>query len=457
MKRSKAETIVHRQSIPDLRFEDQRLTSFSGLVILQALITRLGLRSRFRRCFAKQQSGRTFAPHVIFLWLVVHLFIGYRRLRDRDFYQDDPMVQRTLGLKHLPDVSTISRSLREADEDCVERVRGLARDLVLERAAGEALPRITLDFDGSVQSTQGHLEGTAVGYNKQKKGRRSYYPLFATVAQTQQFLDLLHRPGNVHDSRGASEFMEECFERVREACPQAQIESRMDSAFFGHEILFALDDLGVEFTASVPFERLVALKGIIENRKRWRRVDDRWSYFEMSWKPKSWDRSMRFVFLRQRAALQRKEPLQLDLFAPRDHTYQYTVIVTNKTMGAHQVARFHHGRGSQEGIFADGKSSAQLDYLPVRSLHGNQLYTLAAMMAHNLGREIQMEAYERDRGTTQKRAPLWQFESLRRLRHRLIQRAGRLTRPSGNLTLTMNANETLRAEITHLLDAQIAA
>ena len=149
--------------------------------------------------------------------------------------------------------------------------------------------------------------------------------------------------------------------------------------------------------------------------------------------------------------------VQLDLFMPRDYSYQYTVIVTNKTMGATKVARFHHGRGSQEGIFADGKSSAQLDYLPVRSLHGNQLYTLAAMMAHNLGREIQMEAYERDRGTTEKRAPLWQFESLRRLRHRFIQRAGRLTRPGGNLTLTMNANEALRDELTHLLDAQIAA
>ncbi len=267
MKRSKANTIAHRQSIPDLRFEDQQLTSFSGLVVLQVLITRLDLRSRFQRCFGKQQIGRIFAPHVIFLWLVVHLFVGYRRLRDRDFYQDDPMVQRTLGLKCLPDVSTISRCLREAGEECVERVRGLARDLVLERIVDEALPRITLDFDGSVQSTQGHLEGTAVGYNKQKKGRRSYYPLFATVAQTQQFLDLLHRPGNVHDSRGARDFMQACFERVREACPQTDIECRMDSAFFSQEILFALDDLGVEFTASVPFERLVALKGIVEGRK----------------------------------------------------------------------------------------------------------------------------------------------------------------------------------------------
>ena len=33
----------------------------------------------------------------------------------------------------------------------------------------------------------------------------------------------------------------------------------------------------------------------------------------------------------------------------------------------------------------------------------------------------------------------------------------RISIPSGNLTLTMNANETLRAELTHLLDAQIAA
>ncbi|MCP4901563.1 MAG: IS1380 family transposase [bacterium] len=456
MKRSKADVVSHRQSIPELRFEDQQLSSFAGLVVLQALIRRLDLRGRLRGCF-RPSGGRAFAPHLIFLWLIVHLFIGYRRLRDRDFYHDDPVVKRTVGVKYLPDVATISRSLGEADEFCVERVRQLSVDLVLERIIQEELPRVTIDFDGSVQSTQGHLEGTAVGYNKQKKGRRSYYPLFATVAQTQQFLDLLHRPGNVHDSRGARDFMQTCFETVREACPGVQLESRMDAAFFDQKILFALDDQRVEFTASVPFERLVALKGIVEQRKRWRRLDDTWAYFEMTWKPKSWDRSMRFVFLRQRAAKQHKEPLQLDLFAPRDYTYQYTVIVTNKTIGAQSVARFHHGRGSQEGIFADGKSSAQLDYLPVRKLHGNQLYTLAAMIAHNLAREIQMTAYERERGATQKRAPHWQFESLRRLRQRLIQRAGRLTRPGGKLTLTMNANETLRDELTHLLDTQIAA
>jgi hypothetical protein len=79
------------------------------------------------------------------------------------------------------------------------------------------------------------------------------------------------------------------------------------------------------------------------------------------------------------------------------------------------------------------------------------------VIAHNLGREIQIEAHAPSRGTTERRAPHWPFDSLRRLRHRLIQRAGRLTRPAGKLTLTLNANQALQDELTHLLDAQIAA
>ena len=70
-------------------------------------------------------------------------------------------------------------------------------------------PTVTLDFDGSVLSTNRHAEGAAVGFNKAKKGARSYYPLFGTVAQTGQVLDLLHRSGNVHDSNGALGFITE--------------------------------------------------------------------------------------------------------------------------------------------------------------------------------------------------------------------------------------------------------
>jgi hypothetical protein len=38
---------------------------------------------------------------------------------------------------------------------------------------------------------------------RSSRKRSQYYPLFSTIAQAGQFLDLLHRPGNVHDSRDA--------------------------------------------------------------------------------------------------------------------------------------------------------------------------------------------------------------------------------------------------------------
>lgn len=104
--------------------------------------------------------------------------VGHPRLRDLEYYRDDAMVKRVLGLKRLPDVATVSRALASADERSVEKVPEVSTSMVLERLAQEKLARVTLDFDGSVLSTGRHAEGTAVGFNKKKKGERSYYPWF---------------------------------------------------------------------------------------------------------------------------------------------------------------------------------------------------------------------------------------------------------------------------------------
>jgi len=51
----------------------------------------------------------------------------------------------------------------------------------------------------------------------------------------------------------------------------------------------------VKFTTSVPFERFLQLKEMIEDRKHCRKIDRQWSYFETSWKPKSCDTCYRFA------------------------------------------------------------------------------------------------------------------------------------------------------------------
>jgi hypothetical protein len=453
-KKSQIYSKVH--TIPEIEFESQRLTSFAGLVIFQSLFSQLNLKEKLRQCF-QHLKAPSYSHFTIVLVLIVHILLGCRKLRELDYYKDDLGVKRTLGLNRLPNVSTISRTLGSFDQQSVDNLRGLNRRTVLERIVEEDLARITMDFDGVVQSTAKHSEGTAVGFNRKKKGARSYYPLFSTIAQSGQVFDLLHRPGNVHDSNGATDFILSSIHEVQAVMPDITVESRMDGAFFSGQTIDALQNLGVEYSMSVPFERLSELKKFIENRKRWRTLAGGVSYFEMNWKPKSWKQPARFVFVRKKNKKVNKNPIQLDLFEPHEWGYDFKVIVTNKSCSAKKVLNFHNGRGSQEKIFAELQSQGQMDYVPVRRLIGNQIYLCSTIIAHNLTRELQMKATPRERGTTEKRSALWNFKGMFTILRSFIQRAGRFTSPQGRLKLTMSlGSEVAQKEFNELLDAAAA-
>ena len=453
MKPSRKDVRTKANAIPQLKFEDQRLTSFAGLVVFQKLFKVLNLKARVQRCFRHRSKGKVFPPARLFLQLIVHLLLGFRQLRHAEYYREDPLVQRVLGFDILADVGTLSRMLKDADPKSVEMLHALLGDMVLERLVLTALPRVTLDFDGSVQSTKRKAQGAAVGYNKKKKGARSYYPLFCTVAQTGQVLNFLHRSGNVHDSNGARAFILECVAQVRRVLPHARIEVRMDSAFFSDEIVTALDEQEVEFTISVPFERFVELKQMIEARKRWHRIDDDRDYFETEWKPKSWPRRCRFLMVRTLSKRQQKGPVQLDLFEPYEYGFDFKVIVTNKQLQAANVVDYHDGRGSQEGIFAELKSHCHVDYVPVRTRHGNETYLLAGLFAFNLTRELQMQTAPPTRNTTRQRSTLWTFEQVDTIRRTILQRAGRLSRPGGTPTLTFCSGKALRERVLSFMQS----
>ena len=50
MKCSRTQVRQRTHALPVLRFEDQQLSSFSGLVVFQLLFEHLGLRERLRQC-----------------------------------------------------------------------------------------------------------------------------------------------------------------------------------------------------------------------------------------------------------------------------------------------------------------------------------------------------------------------------------------------------------------------
>ena len=150
MKYSKKSVHSKTKKILWPEFEDQRMSSFSGIAIFQALFSRLNLKDRLDSCFKNIFSSSIYGKNVIVLLLIIHFIIGFRRLRDLDYYKDDPMIKRALGLKRLPNVATVSRELAACDEKNVENLQALSQEIVLDRVHAEKLSRITLDFDGTV-------------------------------------------------------------------------------------------------------------------------------------------------------------------------------------------------------------------------------------------------------------------------------------------------------------------
>ena len=363
MKSGRAE--IHRgvHGVPQVRFDDHKMTSFSGLVVFQLLFKRLDLKGRLRRAFGEADRVRTFGLSVVVLQLVVQVLLGFRRLRDGEYFANDPLVLRVLGVSKLPDVATLSRTLAAATAKSFEGLREIVRRLVLERLTKLRLATVTLDFDGSVQSSRRHAEGSAIGYNKKRKGARSYYPLFCTVSETGQFLDMLHRPGNVHDSRDSETFIAEKVADVRSVLPCTRIETRLDSAFFSEQTLACLERLGVEYAVSAPFERFPELRRrIVRRTSGWTEIDATHAFIEADWRPKSRPQSdeRRLIAVRTKRPQRIKGPLPVDPFEPRDHEYEYKVFVTNKTVGAGAAMLFHNGRGNQEATLGEGKHWAAL-------------------------------------------------------------------------------------------------
>lgn len=65
---------------------------------------------------------------------------------------------------------------------------------------------------------------------------------------------------------------------------------------------------------------------------------------------------------------------------------------------------------------------------------------------------LQMIVRQPTRSTNEKCSPFWSSEKLGTLRRTIIQRAGRFTRPSGKLKLTMSVNQATQDQLLQILD-----
>jgi len=198
-----------------VEFVDQELTSYSGLELLRRYLRQVTVPQRLGTvCGA---TGGDYGGGRLALLVLGLFYVGARRLEHLRYVAGDPLLARFCGLARIPTARTVGSWLRQFTQATLAPLVQLNQTLVLEAVQRLALPRLTIDLDGTVVRTGATVGWAFRGFNPHHRKDPSYYPLLAHLAQTGHILRVKNRPGNVHDSKQSVAFLREVIESLRTA------------------------------------------------------------------------------------------------------------------------------------------------------------------------------------------------------------------------------------------------
>src|SRR4029434_8805143 len=134
-----------------VEFVHQELTSYSGLELLRRYLRQTDMPRRLRA--ACTPTGGDYGGGRLALLVLALLYVGARRLEHLRYVAGDPLIARFCGLARIPTARTVANWLRQFTSATLAPLVQLNHDLVIDAVTRLALPRLTIDVDGTVVRT----------------------------------------------------------------------------------------------------------------------------------------------------------------------------------------------------------------------------------------------------------------------------------------------------------------
>jgi len=438
-----------------VEFVRHELTSYSGLELVRRYLRQLDVPSRLRAACAA--TGGDYGGGRLALLLLALFYVGARRLEHLRYLASDPLIARFCGLARIPTARTVGNWLRQFTQTTLAPLVQLNHDLVIDAVKRLALPRLTIDVDGTVVRTGATVGWAFRGFNPHHRKDPSYYPLLAHLAQTGHILRVKNRPGNVHDSKQAVAFLREVIDGLRAPLGRRlPLEFRMDAAFFQRDVFRLLTARGCAYAVKVGYWSWLPLKQLAAARQHWLPVAPNVTGFFHDLDIPQWNLRLRVMIYRKHVDHESPKNFQLDLFTPDDGHFEYAAVTSNMALDPPALYAFICGRGAQEKTLAELKGEFALDVVPTRHYGANSAWQQLSVLAYNLIRSFQLDRLAEPKPRSRKRTYAYLIRSMRTLRFLLISRAGRLARIGGRHVLRLSQNpatEALYASLNHHLAA----
>jgi hypothetical protein len=454
---------------PTLHVSEERgeATAYGGLSLATALMRSLGVPRALDRALSLLQSHRPFTESDHVLTHVYNLYVGGTCIEDIGHLQSSEPVRRMLGAVRIPDPTTAGDFLRRFDPVSLRRLDGAideGQEAVWRRRYGRRkVDRALVDLDSHVHPVYGdQKEGADFSY----KGPLAYHPLVISLAETQECLRLIHRPGNTPSAEGAETHLVELFPLLLRRFRQGVV--RGDSAFCNQKVFDACEAHGQCFAVVSPaqpnFEALAEVlpasawrpyRGPGERAQRARpsprrrkrhpnlrrrlarrrgkhdlRLERQW-IAEIAYRPQRSATTYRLVIRRQRI----EEHHQGELF----ELWRYRYVLTNlpRSTSTQEAVDLTYQRCDQENVIEQLQHGIAGMRMPTGGLLSNAAFLTCARLAHNLKAWLAQLALPRE-------TMRWEWK---RFRHAFVYVAARILRQSRQIHVRIAASHRTAAAL----------
>jgi len=364
----------------DFSFETDSLTHYSGLFLIQRFCHKLNFRRRLQRILTAALDGPGYSAADKLLVYLFFLIAGVQRVNRIDKFHYDGFFRALLGLKSVPDETTLRRYLNQLEPEAIRQFVRL-HDQMRSELFDEPTPRTSLEFhvDSVVLTLYGKQQNARIGYNPKAKGRRSFHPILCFESHGQEFWHGSLRPGDAGSNTGARFLIRRILEKVPKHIHKARIRFLMDSGFFSGVMMHDLDQQGCMFTIvarDYPSYRRKAEEAGFKD------LNHGWGVAEFNHKAQKWKKEFRFIVVRRPLPEDPEEAQQLTLF--KDQKYSYSVLVTNQELEPWRIWTDYVDRSNIEKSIRELLNDLALSKIPSETWTANVAFLQILLLAYNI-------------------------------------------------------------------------
>ncbi len=367
---------------------DPTVTGVAGLVGFGVFLRRLGIDRELHSEFDRLKTGNGVVyPMGTQLRLLTDAFaVGETRVFGVEGLASDPLFTYLAG-GVVPSIDTLYDDVDRFDEQALVKLEDKVAEHGLVRLPQVRGPYAHFDLDTSVLPVFGEHEGAAPGPNPKYRGRPSFHPMLARIAETGTIVGAQLRPGDTGFGADDVPTMRRWVRRARTKLRRStSLCVRIDAAGDCAEVLHALHEEQVFYV--IKAKMTGDLYGAASWATNWKTVDvdadgrptrqvAEIDFCRQTWREKGV--KVRVIAVR---SLERHGK-QLPLIDGADWTVQ--AFLTNRVdEDANDIAWDYDKRAGIEPLIAECKGAWGIGHASSYSFAANYAVFLLKMLTHNL-------------------------------------------------------------------------